>query len=493
MTTASADIVGTILGQTWRWTPHTFAEHVSGGAWLPYKHLAYVGNRIAEKVAEGNGRIIVNMPPRHGKSELLSHWTPVWLLDNMPHKRVILCSYESGFATTWGRKVRNEFEGNPRLRASLRHDSKAAQRWNTPEGGGMTTAGVNGPISGLGGDLMILDDPIKNWQDGYSAVARQYRREWFNSTFYTRQEPGATIVVIMTRWHVDDITGWLAEEHADEWEVICFPAYAEKGDLLGREVGAPLCPERYDAAALANIRAGCGQEVWEGLFQQAPQPIGTGRIYANYSPENLAGDLTLRDDLPLQISLDFNINPGMHAVIGQHDPETDAFLAADEIHGPRMSTRAAMDEFIDWLRKHKAFTPVGFRWPELHVFGDASGSSEWSGTGQSDYDIVKARLHNAKIPFRLRVPKANPAIKDRVNAFNEALRDVEGTIHYRVSPRCVRLLEDFRRLKTAEDGLIDKREHTLSHASDAEGYRVQYLRPMRLVIPDRIGGRVGVG
>ncbi len=158
------------------------------------------------------------------------------------------------------------------LGISLTNDSKAADRWNTPQGGGMVTAGVGGPITGRGGNLIIVDDPIKNSQEAYSETHRRKTVEWFNSTLYTRAEPGATIIVLMTRWHENDLAGHLLSEHEDKWTEIRLPAIAEESDPLGRKVGEPLCDDRFDANALAGIKNAVGSRVWTSLYQQHPVP-----------------------------------------------------------------------------------------------------------------------------------------------------------------------------------------------------------------------------
>lgn len=404
--------------------------------------------------------MIINWPPRNGKSFLVSKWTPLWFLDNMPNRNVILTAYEAGLAAEWGRKCRNEIERNQRIRITLSRDSSAAHRWNTPQGGGMITAGVGGPVTGHGGDLIIVDDPLKNWQDAYSFIVRNRTIEWFNSTLYSRCEPNATIIIVMQRWHEEDLTGYLINEHPDDWQVIRFPALAEENDALGRVEGDPLCPRRYTREAMLAIRSACPQEVWESMYQQCPGSVGIGRVYGNFTDANIDINATLRDDLPLQIALDFNVRPGMHLEIGQYDNKKDEFVIADEIHEPRMHARAAAEAFVEWVKAQG-----GYRWPdELHIFGDASGQSEWTGTGETDYQIVKQVLKREGIKYRIRVPKANPGIKDSMNAFNDALCDIDGHRHYRVHPRCKRLLADFKNLKTDENGLIDKHVNALSHA-----------------------------
>lgn len=259
------------MRQSWRFFVDTYAHHVSGGKWIPYPHLRYTLRTIQEAVCRGGGRIIVNEPPRHGKSEGISHWLPTWFLDWYPEARVILASYNDTFAAKWGRKVRDEFvRKDAKTWTRLRQDTTAVNDWMTTEGGGMRTAGAGGGITGVGGDLLIVDDPHKNWEEAQSATIREAIIDWFKSTFYTRCEPDATIVVVQTRWHEMDLTGWLREEHEDNWTDIVLPAAAEEDDVLGREPGEALCPERYDEAALAQIEKGAGPDVWNGLYQQRP-------------------------------------------------------------------------------------------------------------------------------------------------------------------------------------------------------------------------------
>ena len=482
------------LSSIWRFRPHSYAQHVSAGKWIAYPYLVEIGKRLSRAIARGNGRVILNAPPRHGKSDLISFWAPLWYLDNWPTKRVILASYGHALAADFGRRVRNAMENYPDCRTGLSEDSSSAQRWNTPEGGGMITAGVGGPITGRGGDLLILDDPIKNWADAHSPTMREAAVNWFCSTYYTRQEPNATIVLGMTRWNEEDMTGWLTSEHSDKWEVISLPALAEPGDVLGRQPGEALCPERYGEAALKNIQAAVGGRVWDALYQQRPRPLGAGRLYDNFSLANIDDSLQLRPELPLQIMLDFNVDPGMHLLIGQHDPKKDLFVCVDEIHGDRMNVRQAVDAFAAWLRAHGWQQGRPLPWAgDLEIFGDASGNSQWAGTSESCYDIVRQKLNALQLPHRVRHLTANPPIRERIDAVNECMSDVKGARHFHCTPRCKRLIADFRGMKSNTDGLIDKREHALSHASDAVGYWIHYLRPLwRAELGMKVGGQFGV-
>ncbi|RLA87425.1 MAG: terminase [Deltaproteobacteria bacterium] len=269
---SSRAIPGLPIDASWRCLPHLFAEHLGRGKWRLYPYLRLIGDRVTEAIFRGRGRLIVNLPPRHGKSQLVSVYIPAWYLSLFPERWVLLATYEGNFALSWGRKVRDLLEAHPELGVKIRQDVSAASHWETTEGGGMATAGFGGPLTGKGGHLLIVDDPVKNWREAQSPVIRKAVIEWFNSVFYTRAEPGATIVVVMTRWHERDLTGYLVGEHSDRWEVIRLPALAEGGDPLGRKEGEALCPERYPREELLSIKEAIGSYFWTGLYQQRPAP-----------------------------------------------------------------------------------------------------------------------------------------------------------------------------------------------------------------------------
>ena len=172
-----------------------------------------------------------------------------------------------------------------RLQTKPRADKSAAANWGTRvEGqksttqGGYKGASVGGPITGLGGDLLLVDDPHKNWVEISSPTYRKRVIDWFNSTFYTRAEPNASIIVIQTRWHEDDLTGYLLNEHTDDWIHVNLPAIAEADDPIGRAPGEALCPERYGVEDLLKIKESIGEQMFAGLYQQRPAPAEGGMI-----------------------------------------------------------------------------------------------------------------------------------------------------------------------------------------------------------------------
>ena len=253
---------------------------------IPFTALTYKSYRanwhhrlLAEKLMElesgESGRLMVLMPPRHGKSELASVRFPAWFLGRNPESRVIATSYSARLAENFGRKVR-DIAADPKFSmvfggVTLSGRSKAADRWETSAGGGYLAAGVGGSITGMGGDLLIVDDPFKNQEDADSKNYRDKVWDWYQSTLYTRIEKGGRIVVILTRWHEDDLAGRLLSSGGDRWDVISFPAIAE-GDEEYRREGEPLWHAKYGREALAKIRLAVGSRVWNALYQQRPAP-----------------------------------------------------------------------------------------------------------------------------------------------------------------------------------------------------------------------------
>jgi predicted phage terminase large subunit-like protein len=219
---------------------------------------------------------------------MVSHWFPVWFLDHYPERRVMLASYEADFAATWGRKVRNSIEENQEgLSVRVASDSSAAMRWDTTKGGGMTCAGVAGPMTGKGAHCLIIDDPVKNSEQAASPTYRDKAWEWWQSTAYTRIEPGGCCVLVMTRWHEDDLAGRILANMSDtgeHWDVLRLPALAESDDPLARPLDTPLWPERYDGAQLDKIRQMVGSYWWAAMYQQRPAPREGGMFKRQWFP-----------------------------------------------------------------------------------------------------------------------------------------------------------------------------------------------------------------
>ncbi|WP_417244396.1 phage terminase large subunit [Celeribacter sp.] len=229
-------------------------------------------------VAAGESpRLMLFMPPRHGKSELASRSFPAWHLGRYPKHEVISCSYSGALANDFSRKVRGSLRDTAYQSVfpstELSKDSQSVEQWNTTAGGGYTAAGVGGPITGKGAHVLVIDDPIKNREEAESAASRQSIKDWYTSTAYTRLAPGGGVLVILTRWHDDDLAGWLLHQEAigegDEWKVIRYPAIAEHDELF-RKQGEALHEDRYPIEALTRIKRAVGPRDWAALYQQNP-------------------------------------------------------------------------------------------------------------------------------------------------------------------------------------------------------------------------------
>ena len=233
-------------------------------------HHTMIAKRF-EDIANGkNKRLIINMPPRHTKSEFASFLFPSWIIGRDPKTKIIQTTHTAELAVNFGRKVRNLLD-TPEYRnifpdVRLQSDSKAAGRWSTNHGGEYFAAGVGGAITGRGADLLIIDDPHSE-QDALSETAMEHAYEWYTSGPRQRLQPGGAIVIVMTRWSLKDLTAKILKaqgyaDHSDKWEVIEFPAIMPSGKACW--------PEYWDKEELEGVRASLSVAKWNAQWQQNP-------------------------------------------------------------------------------------------------------------------------------------------------------------------------------------------------------------------------------
>jgi predicted phage terminase large subunit-like protein len=249
--------------------------------WLPivtpayswhWEHLVFIREQIAKVTNGACQRLILSVPPRHGKSEMVTVRYSAWVIETQPEKRVIIGAYNQTLANKFSRKVRRIVES----RMVLSKERNAVEDWETLQGGGCRAVGVGGGITGQGGDLIIIDDPVKNREEANSETYREKVWDWFRDDLYTRCEPNASIILIMTRWHDDDLAGRiLGSDDKENWTLINLPALAEEDDPLGRDIGQALCPERYNEAELKSIHTVLGNSFY-ALYQGRPLPLEGG-------------------------------------------------------------------------------------------------------------------------------------------------------------------------------------------------------------------------
>ena len=251
-------------------------------------HIEALANAL-EAVERGEiSRLMVLMPPRHGKSELVSLRFPVWYLGRNPTRAIVQAGYAESIALAHSRKARDIFitPEVERLFPNIRYrperpgqetivpERQAAHEWGTKQGGSYYAVGIGGGLTGRGFDIGIIDDPVKDDEEASSQTIREKVWEWYTKVFKTRAEPGAAEIVVMTRWHPDDLVGRLLEQAKNDtienqWTILHFPA---------TENGEALWPERYPNKALEQIRITIGSRAFEALYQGRPT-ISKGQIF----------------------------------------------------------------------------------------------------------------------------------------------------------------------------------------------------------------------
>jgi predicted phage terminase large subunit-like protein len=245
---------------------------------VPAAHHSLMISELEGLAAGRWDRLMLLLPPGSAKSTYASLVFPPWFMARQKRASVIAVSHTASLALSFGRGVRGLVsEHGPRLGIGLDPASRAAGRFGLVSGGSYFATGVRGPVTGRRADLVIIDDPVKSQREADSAAARDHLWEWFRSDLVTRLRPGGRMVLVMTRWHPDDLGGRLLAS-SDGWRVLRLPAFAEVGDPLGRGVGEALWPDWESSAALARKAEMLGERSFAALFQQSPQAPG-GRMF----------------------------------------------------------------------------------------------------------------------------------------------------------------------------------------------------------------------
>lgn len=325
-------------------TTYTYPNYIVGP---PHK---VIFDAIDEAIdGTGSKRLIFLLPPRTGKSVIVSRRLPAYFIGRFPDKDVVTASYEEGLATEFGRDVRNLVAdvrfSNVFPNVHLSEDSNAAGKWNTEQGGGYHAVGVGSGLTGRGAHLGIIDDPIKDRLQADSETYRERLKAWYQSTFYTRLYPDSIVILCMTRWHHNDLAGWLmSEPDGDKWRVIHLPALAEPNDPLKRKVGEALWPEKFPVKELIKIKKAIGPVEFESLYQGNPT-IQEGSIlkreyFQFWNPTNIPPEFD--EEL---ISVDPNLKEtktGSEAVAHHWGRSGPYFYLLDRIGG-----RWAFNDFCD--------------------------------------------------------------------------------------------------------------------------------------------------
>ena len=321
-------------------------------------------------------RLILQVPPRTGKSEIASINFPAWALGKHPEWDIISTSYAAGLAEGFSRKARDKVassEYTTVFDTRLDDNSKSVQSWSTNMGGTYNAAGVGGGIVGKGAHIGIIDDPFKQKEDAYSENNRESVWDWYTTSFYTRLAPGGGVLIIMQRWHEDDLAGRLIKRmkedpDADQFEVVHYPAIAEHDEKY-RKAGEALHPERYNLKQLSQIKRTMHPSDWEALYQQNPTLADgdyfTRDMFHSYEPQSRPplAELAVYQAWDLAIGTKESNDYSVGACIGVDENDNHYVL---EVKTGRWSAFDLVEEILNLAKRYSPRT-VGIETSQIEM------------------------------------------------------------------------------------------------------------------------------
>lgn len=360
-------------GRLWE-TPGDMAQYLDART-VQTPALRLIDEKLVKAFTTPDYRLIISMPPQEGKSQRASRRFPLWALHQNPDLRIAMASYESRIASRWGRVVRDDIGLHTDLGLKVRQDMSSQGEWQLAgHEGGMYSVGVGGALTGRPVDLLLIDDPVKGREDADSPTIREKTWDWWTDTALSRLAPGAPVIVILTRWHADDLAGRLLSDPESEWDYLNIPAEAdhrpEEGevDVLGREPGEFMVSARGRSRRQWESRKrASGPKTWASLYQGRPSP-GEGGVF----PEDWA-----RYDTPLWVQRPdgTRIIPGLRAnsyeLIQSWDMTFKDTKASDYVVG-QVWLRVGPDAYLlDQVRERlnfnatiEAVRQLTARWPQ---------------------------------------------------------------------------------------------------------------------------------
>jgi predicted phage terminase large subunit-like protein len=359
---------------------------------IPARHHQLIIDRL-ERVQRGEiKRLLLVLPPGAGKSTYVSTLYPVWHLANNPKASIIACSHTAELAARWGRQVRNYIlEYGAELGLSLRGDSMAADRWAVEEGGEYFAIGTGGAVLGFRADLIILDDPIRSREDAFSETIRQSLWDWYSTVLYSRLKPKGALVLISTRWHLDDLVGRIeleAERTGEVWHKLILPAMAEQDDVLGRAPGQFLWDDDaygYPETLKAQF-ARLPPMDWAAMYQGRPAPE-TGDFFKLDWLKSF-DQMPDRKTLRIYAASDYAISAGkgdwtVHLVVGV-DPAGHLYLL--DLYRKQVGPGIWVE---DMLAMAKQWSPIAWAIEKGQISGTVG-------------PFLEKRMRERKIPLFLR-------------------------------------------------------------------------------------------
>ena len=433
--------------------------------------------------------IIVEMPPQHGKSEIVSRRFPAYCLGQNPKYKIIGISYSADLAQSFNRDVkriiddpvyREVFPDTFLNRTNVKTDAKGSYLKNAEifetvgHGGFYNSVGITGSITGKSADIIIIDDPIKGSEEANSPTYREKVWQSYLNDISTRGHNGTKKIVMMTRWHEDDLIGRIKKnmkKTGEKWKIVSFPAILDSpgGPQDPRQIGEALWEEMHSKEKLERMRI-ASPRTFGSLYQQDPRPIKTGgEFYKSFDQEANTGVFFYNKDLPLHVSFDFNVLPyvtiNVYQITGDRDKGFKV-RQVDEIAGapPHNYTAGACRLFLAKYRAH---------WPGLYIYGDPSGKHQdtRSEQGWNDYDIIYQELKEMNPIMRVG-SSAAPVILRGV-FMNRIFSGLVPGIDFKIDSRCHSTIEDYLYIKETADGtkLKEKMKNESGVAYEKYGHR----------------------
>jgi len=337
-----------------------YIEMVHQGLYQHAKHTRLICEKLQEIEQGKLKRLAIFMPPRHSKSQTVTETFPSWYIGRNPNKRVIQTSYGDDLACDFGLKNRQKIEdfGKFLFGVELDTDKQAKADWAIKgKQGYMRSSGILSGITGKGASLIIIDDPVKNSEEAESELQRERIWNEYKTTLLSRLTPDGAIILIMTRWHEDDLAGRILKEESG-WEVLSLPCEAEEDDLLGRKKGEPLWPEfGFNEKWVKKNKKRFGQRVWDALYQQRPSAMEGSMIkIENFKRYKEIPDAGKCEILLQSWDMTFKDSDGTDYVVGQvwGNIEGNIYLF-DQIRG-RMDFNATLEAVQKLTKKWRGAT-----------------------------------------------------------------------------------------------------------------------------------------
>jgi hypothetical protein len=415
------------------------------------------------KFADGEiTRMMVFMPPQHGKSELTSRRLPAFMLGQNPNLRIALCAYNATFASKFNRQVQrimtdpayNDVFPNTRLNAkNVATDSKGAYLRNSEQfeivqkNGSFISVGVGGGITGNPVDIALIDDPIKGAEEAGSQTYREKVWEWYTTELETRLNNNSQILITLTRWNIDDIAGRIIENsklpNSRKWEIVVFPRIKvdDSNPDDPREIGEVLWPEMHSMESAMEAKQR-NPVKFEALQQQNPKVMEAGsEFYKSFKQERHVGKVDYNPSEPIHISLDENVNPYITATLYQISGKVIKQIDELCLVHPKNTVKGLADEFSLKYRNHTS---------GLFVYGDATSQKEDTKIEKGQNFFTLFCNYVRKYNPSLRVPRSNPPVAMRGNWINEVFENDD--IKVIVSDKCHNSIADFQFTKEDADG-----------------------------------------